>query len=157
MEENNDNYVELDCERAMISIPSYAVSVKIRCKIFDEDEELTTVEDSWTLEDVADSFRRAGDGYFWEEEDGDPHVELGEDESVAIAYLPSDCVFASIECRCVDRESGLLVTVKKTLTLREIRRAFEIADRFYIDEDDTFTLTEKGKEMLKEMLGDTCD
>ena len=76
-------------------------------------------------------------------------VEL--EERRAIIYLPENSVEATFLLKVYDSEKGDLIEVKKTLGLSDLRRAFEDAEYNYIEDDDKFVLTEKGREYAEEL------
>lgn len=69
------------------------------------------------------------------------------DELRAIVYLPENTVEAEIICKVY--EDGKLVTASTTLSLADLRRAFEDAKKNYMEDDDTFELTDKGRQYLE--------
>lgn len=84
-------------------------------------------------------------------EDGN-QVEMVEiSEHRAMVCLPENAV--SVEINAKVFEDGRLINVKKELTLQDLREAFRKADDGYIDDDDTFALTEKGRQYLDELNG----
>lgn len=79
-------------------------------------------------------------------EDDTETVEL--DEHRAMIYLPENAVEVKVEAK-VYHEGGLIDASKK-MTLEDIREAFRKADDGYIDDDDEFYLTDKGRALLEE-------
>ena len=77
----------------------------------------------------------------------DNSIELTEHR--AIMYLPENSVEVTVTAKVF--ENGELQMVSKTYGMQEIREMFRKADDGYIDEDDTFVLTEKGKAWFEEM------
>lgn len=73
--------------------------------------------------------------------DGGEEIELMEHR--AMIYLPENSVEVKIIARVY--EGGEIRDVLCILTLDEIRKSFQKADDGYIDDDDVFVLTEKGK------------
>jgi predicted transcriptional regulator len=45
-----------------------------------------------------------------------------------------------------------MINVGRTMDMEEIRTAFRKADDGYVDDEDTFVITEKGKAWLDEQL-----
>ena len=70
----------------------------------------------------------------------------------AIVELPEDAVQVDLEC--VVYHDDQLIKVSRKLDMSALREAFRKADDGYIDEDDTFVLTEKGKKYLQELRND---
>lgn len=79
-------------------------------------------------------------------------VPRGEEISLcehrAMICLPEDSV--EVEIRCKVYSGGKLVDVSKTLDMNDLRTAFKKADDGYIDDEDTFCITEKGLKWLEE-------
>ena len=69
-------------------------------------------------------------------------------EHRAMVTLPENSV--SVEINCKVFHDGEIINVSKTLSMEDIRTAFQKADDGYIDDDDTFVLTEKGLKWLEE-------
>ena len=69
-------------------------------------------------------------------------------EQRAIINLPENAVKVTISV--VIYENDTIETVEKVLNLSEIRKAFADAEENYIEEEDTFTLTDKGKQIVEE-------
>ena len=165
--DDNDN-IELTEHRAILGLPSFAVSLNIQCKVprdeckvsdsqckvQDENgSKLFSVSKSMNHEEVWDAFRRAADGYFYEEDD-EPHAMTQDpDDALALIYLPEDAVYALIECQCIHKLDGTPLTVTRSLSMVDIRKAFQFADDGYIDEDDKFVITEQGKLWLERFGG----
>ena len=56
--------ITLTEHRAMVCLPNNAVSVEIRCRIYDEEEDkVISVSKFLKLEDIREAFRKADDGY----------------------------------------------------------------------------------------------
>lgn len=143
--------IELQQNRAMVSLPKSAIMIDVTCKLLDENKKPFSASMTMDTDDVWDAFRRADDGYWYDEDE--PHVELVDPEdSVALIYLPEDAIFAHFKCRCI-ASNGESVKIERSLSMVDIRRAFKYASDNYIDEDDRFTLTDAGREALKEILG----
>ncbi len=56
-----------------------------------------------------------------------------------------------IEIRAKVFENGELLNVTKKMNMDEIREAFRKADDGYIDDDDRFVITDKGRAYLEEL------
>lgn len=69
----------------------------------------------------------------------------------AMVYLPENAVAATIQCRVYDPESQDLIRVSRELSIGDIREAFRNADDGYIDDNDRFTITDKGIAYLDEI------
>lgn len=76
-------------------------------------------------------------------------MEVHEDR--AMIYLPSDAVQVEIIAK-ICTEDNRLINVSKILNVREIMDAFMDARDNYIEDDDEFVLTAKGKQYVKEHL-----
>ena len=79
-------------------------------------------------------------------EDDTETVEL--DEHRAMIYLPENAV--EIEVKAKVYHEGEIIDASKKMTLEDIRDAFRKADDGYIDDDDVFYITDKGKALLEE-------
>ena len=66
----------------------------------------------------------------------------------AMVQLPENAVEIEINAKVF--KDGTLLDVSKTLSMEDIREAFRKADDGYIDDDDVFTVTEKGLQWLEE-------
>lgn len=67
----------------------------------------------------------------------------------AMVELPEDSVEAEIRCKVY--HDGELVNITRKLQMSDLREAFRKADEGYIDDDDRFVLTDKGKAYLEEI------
>ena len=76
-----------------------------------------------------------------------PEEEIELVEHRAMITLPEIAIEVKIEA--IVYIEGELHTVTKTLNMSDIRDAFQKADDGYIDDEDKFYITEKGKEYLK--------
>ena len=74
-------------------------------------------------------------------------VELTEHR--AIIGLPEDAV--SVEIRATVYKDNELVNVTRVLSMSDLRMAFQKADEGYIDDDDRFVLTDRGRAYLEEI------
>lgn len=63
----------------------------------------------------------------------------------AMIYLPEEAV--SVKLVATVYVNGELKNAQRELGLKEIRQAFEDADKNYIEDDDMFALTNKGKQI----------
>ncbi len=79
-------------------------------------------------------------------EDDTETVEL--DEHRAMIYLPENAVEVKVNAKVY--HEGELIDASKKMSLEDIREAFRKADDGYIDDDDVFYLTDKGKALLEE-------
>ena len=66
----------------------------------------------------------------------------------AMVELPENAVEITVNAKVY--HDGRLISVGKTMDMEEIRTAFRKADDGYIDDEDTFVITEKGKAWLDE-------
>ena len=143
----NGEVVELSEVRSIVSLPSETVLIDIECYVFDEDkEDVFSARKSMNNVDVQEAFRKAEEGYFSDDEDEMNPDHPGED--LAMICLPENTVSVSISCRVFDDKK--MTTVVKELGQKELRRAFRLADEGYIDDEDTFVLTDKGRALLQE-------
>ena len=140
--------IELNEARSIISLPATTIMADIKCKMMDENNKIFAVKKVLATDDIKDAFRRASEGYFWEEGDGEPHAVAAQGEELALIYIPENAIFFEIVCRCIDPDDGGSMKIRKTMSLPELARAFKCAEMFYIDENDTFTVTDLGKEWL---------
>lgn len=143
--------IELQTHRAIISLPKSAIAVDITCKIPDGLHGHSSVRMTLDTDAVWEAFRRAGDGYYYDEDESHA-VPVSPNDDLALVYLPEDALFAHFECRGIAKTGGS-EKIERTLTMVDIRRAFEYADNNYIDEDDRFVLTDSGREFAEELLG----
>ena len=80
-------------------------------------------------------------------ENKNPIIEL---TSVrAMIYVPENAV--ECELTFTVYQDGELSKVTQTMDMKELREAIRNAEECYIDEDDVFTLTDKGRQWLDEM------
>lgn len=80
-------------------------------------------------------------------EDKNPIVEL---TSVrAMIYVPENAVEGELTFTVY--QDGELIKVTQMMDMKELREAIRKAEEGYIDEDDVFTLTDKGRRYLEEM------
>ncbi len=140
--------IELTNHRAILSIPTSAIAIDITCKLLDENKELYDVIRTMDSDEVWDAFRRCDEGYIVIEEDRPHAVALNPGDGLALIYIPEDAVFAHLECICIGEK------ISRTFSMVDLRRAFKFADDDYIDEDDRFVLTEKGKKLVEELRND---
>ena len=64
-------------------------------------------------------------------------------------YIPEHSVEITISAKVF--ENGKLINVEKVLTMGEVGDAIEDARLNYIEDDDKFVLTEKGRQWLEEL------
>lgn len=76
-------------------------------------------------------------------------IEICVNEIRAMLYLPENAVEAVITCKIF--QNGELVTASKTMSMSELRKAFEDAERNYMEDTDTFELTEQGRAYLESL------
>ena len=67
----------------------------------------------------------------------------------AMIELPEDAL--EVELNIKVWHNGEVINVTNTLTLTDLRTAFRKADDGYIDEDDRFVLTDRGKAIAEEL------
>lgn len=82
------------------------------------------------------------------------YVELLEDR--AIIYLPEHSLEVKMDITAwvagsEEDTKGHIVEVTRTLNATDLKEAFEKAAKGYIDDDDRFVLTEKGRQYLEEL------
>ena len=82
-----------------------------------------------------------------EEKNTEENIPMELTELRAMVYLPENSV--EVEITATIYENGELVKVGKTLRLSEIQAAFRDAEENYIEDDDMFQITEKGREWLE--------
>ena len=145
--------LELGERRAIIAIPKGTVRIDIEATV-DLDGKLEHVSKSMTSRDVYDAFRRAADGYLHEDEITGWPVRCADGESFALVYLPEASVAVTLLMTQMVNHNEC-PPLKYDLDLSDLCSVFTEADRYYIDEDDRFELTEKGYEYL-EQNGKTC-
>lgn len=84
-----------------------------------------------------------------EKERTDSGEEITLCEHRAMIYLPEDSVEVTITAKIY--VNGNVCEVGKVMSMSDLREAFRKADDGYIDDDDTFFITEKGKAYLDEV------
>ena len=67
----------------------------------------------------------------------------------AMIELPENAVEVTVNAKVY--HDGKLISVGRTMDMEEIRTAFRKADDGYIDDNDRFEITEKGKAWLDEL------
>ena len=67
----------------------------------------------------------------------------------AVLWLPPETVEVQLEIKIL--QNGELVTAHRTLGVTEVRKAFQDAEDNYIDPDRTYTLTDKGRELMEQI------
>ena len=77
-------------------------------------------------------------------------IEIQEDR--AMLYIPHNALEGSLEFKIY--MDGEIKTVHKTLTQDELQEAVRKAEEGYIDEDDRFVLTDKGRQELEDYLSE---
>ena len=87
-----------------------------------------------------------GGGDAEHEEDAVETIELINHR--AMVELPESAVEVTLNAKIY--HEGKLLKVSRTLDMNEVRTAFQKADDGYIDDEDTFVITEKGKAWLDE-------
>ena len=70
-------------------------------------------------------------------------------EHRAMIYLPESAVEVTVSAKVY--ADGQLHNVSKTYDMQEIREMFRKADEGYIDDDDTFVITDKGRAFMEEL------
>lgn len=75
----------------------------------------------------------------------DNEIELKEHR--AMIYLPENAVEATMIVKVF--HDGELIEVQRVLGISDLRTAFQKADEGYIDDDDRFEITDKGREWLE--------
>ena len=76
-------------------------------------------------------------------------IELHEHR--AMIYLPENAIALKVSATVY--EDGKIADVMKEYNLADIREMFQKADDGYIDDDDTFVLTDKGLEWIENHKG----
>lgn len=66
----------------------------------------------------------------------------------SMLYIPQNAIELKMNIKVF--EDSKMIKVTKTLNLQEIQEAIKKAEEGYIDEDDKFVLTEKGRCMLED-------
>ena len=80
--------------------------------------------------------------------DDEKDIELSEKR--AMVYLPENAVEININAKVYDNKE--LIDVLRTLNMQDIKRAFDLAEENYIEDDDVFELTDCGKEIAKTII-----
>ena len=132
--------IELATQRAIVYLPKncYKAQIEAQCIV---DGETLKVRAELSFSEIAEAKRKAADGYF-----GDlPETCSG--MPMALMYLPESAVYVRIACESRDDFGMLTNTI--TLTPDDLSGAFYEGYQHYIDEDDVFTLTEYGRQVLE--------
>ena len=74
-------------------------------------------------------------------------IELGEVN--AIVQIPVNTIEFKVICKIY--QEGQIVEVTKSLNMSETREALSNAEKYYCDPDERYALTDKGREMLKDL------
>ena len=80
-------------------------------------------------------------------EEGIDEIELKNHR--AMVELPENAVEVELVCKVF--HEGELLNVSRTLKMSDLRNAFQKADDGYIDDEDTFSITDAGLAYLKEL------
>lgn len=70
-------------------------------------------------------------------------------EDFAVILLPVNTIGVELSVKVF--EDGNVFDVCKSMDLQDVRTAFRMAEEGYIDENDTFVLTEKGKAYAEQL------
>ena len=81
----------------------------------------------------------------------DKTIEVYEER--AIVYLPRDAIEVTIGAKLYLGKDKI-TDVEKRMDMHEIREAFRKAEEGYIDKDDQFVLTEKGRQWFEECMSE---
>jgi len=145
--------IELIESRAIVNLPYNTIEIEVSCKLPDGHGGFLDVRKKLSADDVWEAFNKADVNYILY--DDQPHLTPStEDDECAMICLPNDAVFVCFACKCTNHRDGGLVNVDRTLTLTEIRQAFRYADIGYMEDDDRFVLTEKGRAALEKIMAD---
>lgn len=68
-------------------------------------------------------------------------------EDRAMVFLPEDTIEAEIITTLY--VNGEIIKVSHILTNKDVRKAFQDADNYYVEPDDIFSLTDKFKNSIK--------
>ena len=156
--ETEHKEIELEQEYAVIEeFPEEAIDLEIEVDLF-KDGTTTKVHSSMGTRELSEAIRETKDGYL-------PGImEMSFEE--ADNYTPvTDCIVLSLPAEAVHvllaghiYRDGEPEVFEKHLDIKEIRRAFQMAEEDYIPSDAVFTITEKGKALAEKMLeGDIND
>ena len=85
-----------------------------------------------------------------DKEDKSNYIEV--EEARAMVYLPVDAYEVRIEVSIV--QDGKLQNALKILKRSDLERAFKDAEENYIDDEDRFVLTEKGRKYVEGLMKD---
>lgn len=67
----------------------------------------------------------------------------------SMIYIPEHTLELTIDAKVW--KDGQVIHVSKTLGMDEVQKAVQDAEQNYIEDDDRFTLTEKGKKYLDDL------
>ena len=67
----------------------------------------------------------------------------------SMIYIPEHTLELTINCKVW--KDGEVIHVSRILGMNEVQKAAQDAERNYIEDDDMFTLTDKGKKYLDDL------
>lgn len=141
--------IELNERRAIIAIPKNTVRIDIDVTVA-LDGTMSNVSKVMNSADVYEAFRRADMGYLHEDDDTGEEVTCADGEAFALIYLPEESVAVTLNMiQMVNHKE--CPPLEYELTLHDLYKAFTEADFYYIDDDDKFVLTDKGREWFEQM------
>lgn len=150
MEENRQ---EIELEQAYAVIEDFpedtALDVELNVDIY-QDGEIVKVKSGMDMKQLREAIQETKDGYVpWDLPDD---VDLAEWDPPVV----KDCLVVSLPTNAVSAQLVATVYTENglekhgmALGYQEIRRAFELAEEYYIPADATFVLTDKAKAMLE--------
>ena len=101
----NDEYIELDEHRAMVTLPENAVEINIEAKIYDGGK-IKHVARTMSMQDIREAFHKADSGYI-DEDDRFTITDAGKQYLEELRYClgERDCVGEETEPSCNDEEA----------------------------------------------------
>ena len=144
---------EIELEQAYAVIEDFpediALDVELNVDIY-QDGDIVKVKNGMDMKQLREAIQETKDGYIpWDLPDD---VDLTEWDPPVV----KDCLVVSLPTNAVSVQLVATVYTENglekhgmALGYQEIRRAFELAEEYYIPADATFVLTDKAKAMLE--------
>lgn len=142
--------MEIMEDRAIVAIPKTTIEIDVVCWI-DDDGNPQKVAKRLNVTDTMNAFIKAEDGFVPDEENA---INPGEGMAFAMIEIPQGTCFANLYCHMPNKDTYAREEYVHPIVLGpiDVHRAVGLAEKWYIDEDDRFVITEKGMAMLKELL-----
>lgn len=150
----NNTEIELSEERAIVSIPKNTVGINMSCQVYDEDkDEIFKCSKKMGISDVRDAVCKAANGYYEENDCAKPDDD---GDTLAMIHFPENVVTAQLSFLVYNDETGEVETIERKYGMQKIYQMLKYAENGYIDDDDTFVLSDKAKALMADIQGG-CD